>query len=310
MELVLDKINKSFGSNHVLKDLGFTARSGSAFGLLGRNGSGKTTTIRIIMDIFPQDSGTVSIDGKSMSKFDGKIGYLPEERGLYPKRVILEQMVYIGELRGMKASDAKKRAEMLLEKLDAGEYLKKKLDTLSKGNQQKIQLAIALINNPDILILDEPFSGLDPVNAKVLKDLVSEMVREGKMVLFSSHQMGNVEEFCDDVCIINKGEIVLEGNLKKIKKSYPRNRVLVTPENDDLQAFARRIENEPSLKGVVTGAALDRRGCIVTLKNPDDKRRLFSAFDTMGIEMDSFRILEPSLEEIFLEKAGGENASV
>lgn len=201
MELKVEGINKSFGAKHVLKDISFTARSGVAMDVLGRNGSGKTTTIRIIMDIYSSDSGCVTINGRPGKEFisKSKIGYLPEERGLYPKRVIADQMAYLGELRGMKAKDARKRGKELLEKLEAGEYFGKKLDTLSKGNQQKIQLAIALINDPEIVILDEPFSGLDPVNAQILKRLVQELVDEGKMVLFSSHQMSYVEQFCDDI---------------------------------------------------------------------------------------------------------------
>ncbi|MDR1703560.1 MAG: ATP-binding cassette domain-containing protein [Clostridiales bacterium] len=304
MRIELDRINKSFGDNHVLKDLSFSAESGKAFGLLGRNGSGKTTTIRIIMEIFPMDSGTVTINGDKAKKYINKIGYLPEERGLYPKRPILEQMVYFGELRGMKAADAKRNAEILLKKLDAEEYLKRKLDTLSKGNQQKIQLAIALLTEPEILILDEPFSGLDPVNANVLKSLVSEMVAAGKLVIFSSHQMSNVEEFCDDICIINKGVNVLEGNLAKIKRAYPRNRILITPEDGDLEGFSKRIQASPELKALVTDVTAGKRGCVVTIKDEKDRAKLFAAVSSMGVGVDAFQVMEPTLEQIFIEKAG------
>ena len=205
MELTLRGIHKSFESNHVLKGISFSAKNKAAFGLLGRNGSGKTTTLRIIMDIFSPDSGEVLIDGVTNKKTKVRIGYLPEERGLYPKRIVSEQMIYLGQLRGLSARDAKSDAERLLHKLNATEYFGKRLDTLSKGNQQKIQLAIALMGDPDIIILDEPFSGLDPVNAKTMKELVSELVSREKMVVFSSHQMENVESFCDDICIINHG---------------------------------------------------------------------------------------------------------
>ncbi|MDR2615828.1 MAG: ATP-binding cassette domain-containing protein, partial [Oscillospiraceae bacterium] len=201
MELIVDKLNKSFGEKRVLRDISFTVRPGSAFGLIGRNGSGKTTTIRIIMDLFPADSGTVTADGVPSGKVSGRFGYLPEERGLYPKRLISDQMTYIGQLRGMTVSDARRRSVELLERLEAGEYYKKKLDTLSKGNQQKIQLAIALLNDPEIIILDEPFSGLDPVNARILKELVTQLAHEGRTIIFSSHQMAHVEEFCDDICM-------------------------------------------------------------------------------------------------------------
>jgi ABC-2 type transport system ATP-binding protein len=304
MRIELDRINKSFGDNHVLKDLSFSAESGKAFGLLGRNGSGKTTTIRIIMEIFPMDSGTVTINGDRAKHFINKIGYLPEERGLYPKRPILEQMIYFGELRGMKAADAKRNAEKLLKKLNAEEYLKRKLDTLSKGNQQKIQLAIALITEPEILILDEPFSGLDPVNANTLKSLVSEMVTAGKLVIFSSHQMSNVEEFCDDICIINKGVSVLEGNLAKIKRAYPRNRILITPENGDLEGFSKRVREAGEIKGIIDGDRIHKRGCAATQNNQHDRSKLLNAVSAMGTGLDSFQVMEPTLEQIFIEKAG------
>ena len=311
MRIELDKINKSFGEKHVLKDVSFAAESGRAFGLLGRNGSGKTTTIRIIMGIFPQDSGKVLIDGRGdYKKSLSKIGYLPEERGLYPKRKIIEQMIYFGELRGISRATAKKNAEHLLEKLEATEHINKKLETLSKGNQQKIQLAISLITEPDILILDEPFSGLDPVNQVVLKSLVSEMVAAGKLVIFSSHQMANVEEFCDDVCIVEKGEIVLSGNLRNIKKSYPRNRVLCAPESANLQEFEKLLSGDPEISAMIASTAHTRQGLAITLKNEGDKARLFSAMSAIGISLDIFKVMEPSLEEIFIEKVGRANETV
>lgn len=310
MELILDKINKSFGKNHVLKDVSFTAKSGVAMGLLGRNGSGKTTTIRIIMDIFPADSGRVTIDGRPSREIAGKIGYLPEERGLYPKRIISDQMAYLGELRGMKAKEARARGKKLLKRLEADEYYSKKLETLSKGNQQKIQLAIALITNPDIIILDEPFSGLDPVNSVILKEVINEMKAEGKMVIFSSHQMGHVEDFCDDICIIDEGACVLQGNLRQIKKSYPRNRILITPENDNLAGLDRRLSADGELSKVIIETSMTEKGCVVTLKDAGDKLHLFNALARAELGIDSFQVVEPTLEEIFVEKAGNHNASV
>ncbi len=310
MQLTVEGINKSFGQKKVLKDISFTAKSGFALGLLGRNGSGKTTTIRIIMDIFEPDSGNVTIDGISNRKSTVKIGYLPEERGLYPKRNILEQMVYFGELKGMKPKDAKESAERLLKKLNAEEYLKKRLDTLSKGNQQKIQLAIALINNPDIIVLDEPFSGLDPVNAKILKDIVSDLVRENKVVLFSSHQMSNVEEFCDDICIINNGTIVLSGSLRSIKKTYPRNKVLLVPENEKMDELAAFLAKSGELKTIVSSIEKSKKGCIITLTHEEAKSSFMHFVAGSDISIDSFSIMEPTLEEIFVEKAGDIDAAV
>lgn len=310
MELRLDKINKSFGENHVLKDVSFTARSGVATGLLGRNGSGKTTTIRIIMNIFPPNSGTATIDGKPSKEFTKRIGFLPEERGLYPKRKISDQIAYLGELRGMRAKDARERGKKLLERLEAGEYFDKTLDTLSKGNQQKIQLAIALLNDPEIVILDEPFSGLDPVNAKILKDLVRDLVDEGRLVLFSSHQMGYVEAFCDDVVMINGGEIVMSGRLRDIKKSYPRDRVLLVPEEGDANKLRNQLADREALKDIITDVSEAKDGFRINLTSPEAKNRLFERVAGSGVELDTFQVVEPSLEEIFVEKAGGENEAV
>ena len=304
MQLQVNNLQKSFGDNHVLKGISFSAQSGLAFGLLGRNGSGKTTTIRIIMDIFAADEGSVTIDGSPVSHSKVKIGYLPEEKGLYPKRVIAEQMAYFGQLRGLNANDAKNRSEMLLSKLGAHEFYKRKLDTLSKGNQQKIQLAIALLNDPDIVILDEPFSGLDPVNAKTLKDLVTELVENGKMVLFSSHQMANVEEFCDDLCIINQGEIVLSGNLTQIKKGYARNKIFVSSATTDLYGI---LSSNAEIAALTDSLSQGRLGCTLALKRSDDKARLLGILAGKNIDLDSFKVVEPTLEEIFVEKAGVSN---
>lgn len=304
MKIELKGINKSFGTKHVLKDLSFTANAGSAFGLLGRNGSGKTTTIRILMRIFLQDSGEVFINGKPNSEFKGKIGYLPEERGLYPKRVISEQMAYIGELRGMKPRDARESAQKLLKKFEAEEYYKKRLDTLSKGNQQKIQLAIALINDPDIVVLDEPFSGLDPVNARLLKDAVKEIVADGKTLIFSSHQMSYVEEFCNEVCIIDNGQTIINGNLNEIKKSYPRNRLMITAETGE--GAKSLIESLKASSAGSTAIITPDKGhsFVVELSRESDKSELLKLLSGCGVPIDSFSVIEPSLEEIFVEKVG------
>jgi len=305
MKLEVKNLFKSFGQKTVLQDFSFTAVSGSAFGLLGRNGQGKTTTIRIIMDIFAADSGEVLIDGKSVQKSGLKVGYLPEERGLYPKHNILTQMIYFGELRGMKAKDAKETAENLLEKLEATEYLDKRLDMLSKGNQQKIQLAIAILNDPHVVILDEPFSGLDPVNAQILKSLVTELVQKGKIVVFSSHEMASVEQFCDDICIINGGSSVLSGSLKQIKREYPRNRVLIVPENDEIKRLKEYMNSSTEIRNMVSSISQARNGVVVKLRQEKQKPDILRVLSTSGVGVDSFSVIEPTLEEIFIEKAGG-----
>ena len=195
MKLELKNINKSFGAKQVLSSISLETVGGKAFGLLGRNGAGKTTTIRILMNVIPANAGEILIDGAPIDYREIKLGYLPEERGLYPKKVVLEQLVYFSMLHGMSRKDAVREIDRWLERLGMSEYRNKRLDTLSKGNQQKIQLVTALAHDPDIVILDEPFSGLDPVNAQLLKDVVREEIARGKIVLFSSHQMSYIEEF-------------------------------------------------------------------------------------------------------------------
>jgi len=304
MQLVVDKLNKSFGTKHVLKDLSFTARSGVAMGVLGRNGAGKSTTIRTIMDIFPPDSGSITVDGKPAKAMRHRIGYLPEERGLYPNRVIGDQMAYIGMLRGLSAKEAKVRAKSLLVRLEAEEYFTQELKSLSKGNQQKIQLAIALITKPDIVILDEPFSGLDPVNAQILKRVVRELVEEGKMVLFSSHEMGYVEEFCDDIVIMDAGRVVVDGRLRDIKAEYPRLQIKITPEIPGAEVLHQQLIQLDSVANLVSDIAQSGHDCMLTLRNAGDKAALFAALAHARVAIDAIRVVEPSLEQIFVEKVG------
>ena len=216
MKLEIKNLTKSFGEKEVLKDISFTAESGKALGLLGRNGAGKTTTIRIIMGVFYQNSGKILIDGKPFDINKLRIGYLPEERGLYPKQKIGEQLIYFGMLKGLSKKQATENTVRWLERMGMSEYKDKRLETLSKGNQQKIQLAVTLLCNPQLVILDEPFSGLDPVNAMLLKDVIKEVIAEGAMVIFSSHQMNYIEEFCDNIAILNSGKIVISGNINDI----------------------------------------------------------------------------------------------
>ena len=304
MELTLSAINKSFGDKHVLRDVGFTVKSGSAFGLLGRNGAGKTTTIRIIMGVFPADSGTVSIDGQQVSKTGKTFGYLPEERGLYPKRKILDQVAYIGMIRGMARADALRAAERWLERLDMQAHKNELLNTLSKGNQQKIQLAATLVNDPDIIILDEPFSGLDPVNASLLKDIVREQVEDGKIVIFSSHQMGYVEEFCDSVAILNQGEIVLDGPLRQIKRSYGRTNIFVRADESVGETAAVLAGVSDRIGAYAKSVAPYEDGAVIGLYDESMRGALLAALSDAGVNLEQFRVLEPTLEQIFIEKAG------
>ena len=295
MILELRNIDKSFGEKEVLKGVSFTAEGGKAFGLLGRNGAGKTTSIRILMNVFPANSGEVLIDGKPMDYDKIGIGYLPEERGLYPKKLIIDQLVYLAELKGMSAKDAVKAVDYWLSRLGMSEYRNKRLDTLSKGNQQKIQLITALAHDPDIVILDEPFSGLDPVNAMLLKDVVKEQISKGKIVLFSSHQMSYIEEFCDSIAIINAGKVAISGDLHEIKRTYPRDKIVVSTTNPE------------QIKSDLAKICTEREDgtLLIQLASPDEKltmmKRLVESYD-----IDEVKVFEPSLNDIFVEYASAQ----
>ena len=290
MKLEIKNIYKSFGSKKVLKGVSFSAESGEAFGLLGRNGAGKTTSIRILMDVFAPESGEVLIDGKPVDYNKIRIGYLPEERGLYPKKKIIDQLVYFAELNGLSNRDAVKAVDYWLKRLQMSEHRNKRLDTLSKGNQQKIQLITALAHNPQIIILDEPFSGLDPVNAMLLKNVVKEQIEKGKIVLFSSHQMNYIEEFCIKIGIINNGEMVLQGNLHEIKHNYVRDRLVVRTEYPE-----KIIEKLGS-----QCTANESGELIIKLKSADDKQRMMREL-TENFDIDEIKVFEPSLNDIFVQ---------
>jgi ABC-2 type transport system ATP-binding protein len=297
MEFQTEQLTKSFGEKQVLKNVSLHTKSGSALGLLGRNGAGKTTTIRIIMGVFPPDGGRVLIDGAPIQRENVNIGYLPEERGLYPKKLILEQLLYLAQLHGMSRRDAKASITRWLTRFGMEEQLNKKLDTLSKGNQQKIQLAATLITDPDFVILDEPFSGLDPVNAMMLKDVVKELIEQGKVVLFSSHQMNYVEEFCDNIAILNQGEIVLSGKIREIKRSYDRSKIVVaSAQRDQIAEFCRERLSALVLKTEPVGEELK-----IYMKSPKEKNALISALVSQQFDLDSVRVFEPSLNDIFVE---------
>jgi len=293
MILELKNIEKSFGEKKVLTGVSFKAEGGKAFGLLGRNGAGKTTSIRILMDVFPANSGEVLIDGQPINYDKIGIGYLPEERGLYPKKIIIDQLTYFAELKGMSNKAAVKSIDYWLERLGMTEYRNKRLDTLSKGNQQKIQLITALAHDPDIVILDEPFSGLDPVNAMLLKDVVKEQIAKGKIVLFSSHQMSYIEEFCDSIAILNNGVVALHGDLHDIKRDYPRDRLVVRTENPD--AIISDFGSSCSV--------MDNGSLMIHLAKPDDKKATMTHL-AQNYDIDEVKVFEPSLNDIFVEVAG------
>lgn len=299
MKIELKNICKSFGNKIVLNNISFCAESGKALGLLGRNGAGKTTSIRILMGVFYADSGEVLLDGEPIDRDKLVIGYLPEERGMYAKKEILEQLVYFAELKGMKKSDARESSMHFLKKLGMEEYAKKKLETLSKGNQQKIQLIATLASNPDIIILDEPFSGLDPVNAQMLKNLIKEEQDKGKVVIFSSHQMNYIEEFCENIAIIKDGSIVLAGNLSDIKRSYERNKIIL--ECSDIE----KVKNSINYRSEAI-----KDGLLIHLEKESQKGDIIKQLAAMEIDINTIKVYEPDLNSIFIEYTEGKNEAV
>ena len=304
MKLEVKNIRKSFSGNEVLHGISFSVESGKALGLLGRNGAGKTTTIRILMDVFKCDSGEILIDGKPFIPKNHQIGYLPEERGLYPKKKVTEQIIYLASLRGISKKEAKENTLKWLKRLGIEEYANRKLDTLSKGNQQKVQLAQTLVCNPEIIVLDEPFSGLDPVNAQILKDVVNELIPNNKIVIFSSHQMSYVEEFCEDIAIINKGNIALSGNLKDIKKDFGKNRLILSASNYSLEELKKICEEQ--LTNLVSIYEVKKDFLVLELCENTTKNNLLKHILTTNIDIEKFAIYEPTLTDIFVLKAGDE----
>ena len=304
MKLEVRDLRKSFGGNEVLHGISFSVESGNALGLLGRNGAGKTTTIRILMNVFKGNAGSVLLDGKSFDPAKHQIGYMPEERGLYPKKTVSEQLIYLGMLRGLSAKKAKENMKKWLAKMEVSEYENRKLETLSKGNQQKVQLAQTLITDPKIIILDEPFSGLDPVNSQILKDVISEQIQQGKLVIFSSHQMSYVEEFCQQIAILNHGDVVLSGELKEIKREFGRDRLVVSSLEETPEELAHRLRD--TFDDLLEVEKVQKDRLIIRKKASDAKLKILERLVDQDVDLEFFGMYEPSLNDIFVEKAGDE----
>lgn len=302
MKLEVKNIHKSFSNTEVLHGISFSVEKGRALGLLGRNGAGKTTTIRILMNLFNADSGEILLDGEKFIAKNHQIGYLPEERGLYPKKKVFEQLVYLGKLRGLSTKVAKENTLYWLERLGVLEYKEKKLETLSKGNQQKVQLAETFLCNPDIIILDEPFSGLDPVNSQILKNIIRELIEDNKLLIFSSHQMNYVEEFCEEIALINKGEIVLTGDLKEIKNKYGMNRLTISDVNLSPSELQGVISNK--LREIATVVDQKKNYLIIELLENKTKNDLLKGLIESDINIEKFSTYQPTLEDIFVSKVG------
>ena len=301
MKLEIQNLHKSFDGNEVLHGISFSIESGKALGLLGRNGAGKSTTIRILMDVFKANEGSMLMDGKTFHPSEYNIGYLPEERGLYPKKKVAEQLIFLSRLRGLSLKEAKENVKKWLKRLGIEEYEQRVLDTLSKGNQQKVQLAQTLMCDPDIIILDEPFSGLDPVNSQILRDVIQEQIQQGKLVIFSSHQMNYVEEFCEEIVILHHGDIVLQGNLKQIKKEFGRNRIVLRGNHPNLDDILKE-----SCKELFEIYSQKDSEYILKLHAEITQQQVLEKLIKLGVKIEAFYVYEASLTDIFVEKAGDE----
>ena len=295
MGLKVENVSKHFGSKLAVDNISFEINEPGVFGLLGTNGAGKSTTIRMILGILKKDSGNITWNGKPVERKNINFGYLPEERGIYPKTKIYEQLLFFSELKGMKKEDATKEIDYWMGRLKVDEYKNMTAEKLSKGNQQKIQFIISILHNPELIVLDEPFSGLDPVNTELLKNVIIELIRNGKYIIMSSHQMHSIEEFCSDVLILNKGETVLKGNLKEIKEQYNANRVsLSTIENADkyIKELGLEIYNSKD------------NDYIINISGEEDGYKLINKLIENKVKVEKFEIMKPSLNDIFIEKVG------
>jgi ABC-2 type transport system ATP-binding protein len=296
--LKLEQVSKRFGSKTAVDRIDLEVGRGEIFGMLGANGAGKTTTMRIALGLIMPDEGRIWWKGEGYSdRLRRMIGYLPEERGLYPKVKVSEQIVYFAELRGMSRADATSRLKRWLERFEVPEYFDKRVEELSKGNQQKIQFIAAVIHDPEILILDEAFSGLDPVNVELLKSTVLKLRDEGKTILFSSHRMDHVEELCENICILHRSKTVLKGNLKEIKRSFPKERVILETESDVVGL--ERIEGVESVRKTASGLE-------IRIARPEAARRVLQTAMEQT-EVYRFQVMEPTLNDIFIKTVGGQH---
>lgn len=292
MSLSVSHISKQYGDFTALHDLSFELSKPGVYALLGTNGAGKTTAIRIILGMLSKNSGEVLWKGKPLSPINEKIGYLAEERGLYPRYKVVEQLIYFAELKGMKKPDAMKAMDYWFDRLGLGEYREKRAEQLSKGNQQKIQLVAALISDPELLILDEPLSGLDPVNADLFKSVINEQIAAKKYIIMSCHQMPVIEEFCSDISILHHGSVVLQGDLNEIKKGYGRVNLSVKCDGDILPLAA-----ECGLEPV----SISPDKTTFKIKSEQQADELLKKIVANNIPLVSYELREPSLHEIFVE---------
>ena len=294
--LILKDVSKSFAGKLVVDRISFSLDQPGVYGLLGTNGAGKTTTIRMLLGIITKDSGEITWNDAPVDRKTVNFGYLPEERGVYPKVKILDQLLYFAELKGIDKVTAGAAIQKWAKRLKVEEYLNLPAEKLSKGNQQKIQFMTAIIHNPDLIVLDEPFSGLDPVNTEILKNIIIDLVKDGKFIIMSAHQMATIEEFCSNILIMNHGKTVLQGNLDEIKSHYPANRVTLNTDRDItkyLEDFT--IENEHDFH------------YILKIKTEKSAHELLQKLTADKITINKFEIMKPTLNDIFIEKVGAKD---
>ena len=291
--LQLENVYKHFGDFTAVSDISFSIEKGSVYGLLGPNGAGKTTTLRMIMDIIAPDAGSITFSGDRQARdFLDQIGYLPEERGLYRKMKVQDVILFIAELKGLDKQQALTEIELWLEKMHLSEWANKRIDELSKGMAQKIQFITTVIHKPELIILDEPFSGLDPINMTLLKDLMLELRDNGSTIIFSTHVMEQVEKLCDRICLIHQGKVLLEDELRAVKQAFGKNSV--------------EIEYLGSLEPIRDSDYIQRindfgQYAEVKLKSPDDYRLLLQELVQKGVDVTRFELMEPTLHEIFVQ---------
>ena len=305
MSLEVTHVNKSFGQYHVIQDLNFNVPKGSVFGFLGPNGAGKTTTMRMVLDIIKPDSGTVTWSGVGVSlDMAQHFGYLPEERGLYPKMNVADQMRFFARLKGLSSSKADQEIRYWVERFQIGDLVKKKANELSKGNQQKVQFILAILNRPELMILDEPFSGLDPVNVELLKKAFIDLAHDGKTILFSSHRMEHVEELCDSLCLIKKGKIIAQGSVNSVKRSTGRKIIRLSVAGS--LSFLARWGIEPKIV-----EAPNENGQVRILNTEFDLPQGLDPQDILREALNAglvyqFEVGDPSLNEVFISLVGGD----
>ena len=295
MGLKVQNVSKTFGEKIAVDNISFEMNKPGVFGLLGTNGAGKSTTIRMILGIIKKDKGNITWNGKEVERKYVNFGYLPEERGIYPKIKIYDQLMYLAKLKGMKKKEAEESMNFWLKRLEVEEYKNMTAEKLSKGNQQKIQFITSVIHNPELLVIDEPFSGLDPINTELLKSAILELVQKGTYIIMSSHQMASIEEFCTDILILNKGKTVLQGNLKDIKDTYKANKLeLITKVN---------VEKQINELGLTILRQLDNH-YEVQINDENQAQALLKKLVVENIEVEKMEIKKPSLNDIFIEKVG------